>query len=305
MDTPLDGVAAGRVRPGGVVRFGRALRARPAALGLVPFAAYLTVFLVVPAGSVVVDAFLNNHGGFTLANLTASVQGVYLQSYLTSLELSSISAALGAIIGLAFALALASSPPQGVLRRVVVSGSGVLANTGGIPLAFAFVAALGNFGIVTGILAHLGLNPYRIGFSLYSLVGLVVVYIYFLVPLMVLIMLPAVDGIRQEWFDAAASLGARPRDFWRHVGLPLLGPAFVAALLVLFTDAFAAYATAAALTNGVIPLVPIQIGSLISGNVLPGEANLGSALGLGMIVVVALTASLYMAVQGRTSRWLR
>lgn len=232
-------------------------RARRANLGVVPLVAYLVVFLIVPAGSVILDAFLNNHGQFTLANLSTSVQGVYLQSYVTSLELSSISGVLAAIIGLIFALALVAAPGGGLLRRVVTSGSGVLANTGGIPLAFAFIATLGNFGIVTGILAHLGLNPYSAGFSLYTLTGLVVVYIYFLVPLMVLEMLPAVDGLRQEWFDAAASLGARRRDFWRHVGIPVLGPTFLAALMVLFTDAFAAYATAAALTNGVIPLVPI------------------------------------------------
>jgi len=280
-------------------------RARRATLGVVPVVAYLTVFLIVPAGSVVVGAFLNNHGQFTLANLAASVQGVYLQSYVTSLELSSISGVLAAVIGLIIALALVTSPGGGLLRRVVTTGSGVLANTGGIPLAFAFIATLGNFGIVTGILAHLGFNPYQAGFSLYSLTGLTVVYIYFLVPLMVLVMLPAVDGLRQEWFDAAASLGARRRDFWRHVGIPVLGPTFLAALLVLFTDAFAAYATASALTNGVIPLVPIQIGSLISGNVLPAEANVGAALGLGMIVVVAVVASMYAFIQSRTSRWMR
>jgi len=280
-------------------------RSHRATLGVLPFIAYLTVFLIVPAGSVVVDAFLNNRGQFTLANLAASVQGVYLQSYLTSLELSSISGVLAAFIGLIIALALVAAPGGGLLRRVVTTGSGVLANTGGIPLAFAFIAALGNFGIVTTILAHVGFNPYQAGFSLYSLTGLTVVYIYFLVPLMVLVMLPAVDGLRQEWFDAAASLGARRRDFWRHVGIPVLGPTFLAALMVLFTDAFAAYATAAALTNGVIPLVPIQIGSLVSGNVLPTEANLGAALGLGMIVVVAVAASAYAFIQSRTSRWMR
>ncbi|MGP8249257.1 MAG: ABC transporter permease subunit, partial [Candidatus Dormibacteria bacterium] len=170
---------------------------------------------------------------------------------------------------------------------------------------FAFIAAVGNFGLITGLLSRVGLNPYDHGFSLYTLTGLTVVYLYFLVPLMVLVILPAVDGLQRQWFEASASLGAQRRHFWRYVGMPVLAPAFLAALLVLFVDAFAAYATADAITDGLIPLVPIKIGSLVAGNVLPVEAHLGAALGLGMIVIVTLAATIYAVVQRRTARWMR
>jgi putative spermidine/putrescine transport system permease protein len=292
---------ASAAQPGASSRRWR--QARPL-LGLAPFVIYLGIFLGVPAISVVIDAFLGSHGQFTLSNIQASFSGIYLTSYGASLELSSISAVIASIAGLLIAIAISSSQNP-TLRRLITTGSGVLANTGGVPLAFAFIAAVGNFGLITGLLSRVGLNPYDHGFSLYTLTGLTVVYLYFLVPLMVLVILPAVDGLQLQWFEASASLGAQRRHFWRYVGLPVLAPAFLAALLVLFVDAFAAYATADAITDGLIPLVPIQIGSLVAGNVLPGEAHLGAALGLGMIVIVALAATIYATVQRRTARWLR
>ncbi|MDA8292417.1 MAG: ABC transporter permease [Actinomycetota bacterium] len=281
----------------------RGRRVRRAA-GLAPFLAYLAVFLVVPSVSVVSSAFETVNGGFTWSNVSAALQGTYLVSFEKSLELSALSAVVSAVLGTVVAVALASTT-SATARRVVTSASAVFANTGGLPLAFAFIASLGNFGIVTKVLAAMGWNPYDHGFSLYTLTGLVVVYCYFLLPLMVLVMLPAVDGLRREWFEAASLLGARRGDVWRHVGVPVLAPAFLAALMVLFTDAFAAYATAEALTNGAIPIVPIQIGTLIQGNVLAGQQNVGDALGLGMIVVVACAALLYARLQRRAARWQR
>ena len=274
------------------------------AAGLVPFLSYLAVFLLVPSISVVSSAFETVGGGFTWSNISAALEGAYLVSFEKSLELSAISAGVSAVLGTVVAVALASTT-NATVRRMVTSASAVFANTGGLPLAFAFIASLGNFGIVTKLLAAMGWSPYDHGFSIYTLTGLVVVYCYFLVPLMVLVMLPAVEGLRQEWFEVASLLGARRRDVWRHVGVPVLSPAFLAALMVLFADAFAAYATAEALTNGAIPLVPIQIGTLIQGNVLAGQQNVGDALGLGMIVVVAVAALLYARLQRKVARWQR
>ncbi len=277
---PSSGLAPGRAarHPGRLLRH---------ALGVGPFLCYLTLFLIVPSAAVVTSAFQSPSGGFTWANIRASLSGVYLQAYGGSLELSAIAALASAVLGTVIAVALASSD-RPLLHRLVTTGCGVMANTGGLPLAFAFIASIGNFGIVTEMLSALGFNPYDHGFSLYSLAGLAIVYCYFLIPLMVLVMLPAVQALRQEWFEAAAMLGARRRQCWQLVGIPVLAPAFLAALMVLFTDAFAAYATADVLTQGSIGLVPIEIGSLIQGNVLAGQQNLGDALGFGMILVVVV-----------------
>ncbi len=275
-----------------------------ASIGALPFLVYVALFLLVPAISVVATAFKNGNGQFTMANFDEAVHGVYLQSFIASIKLSFASALIASIVGVLAALAVSATNNRTV-RALVTAGSGVFANTGGVPLAFSFIATVGNFGVITTLLSSAGFDLYAHGFSLYSVLGLTIVYQYFLIPLMILIMLPPIQALRKEWIDASSSLGASRFQFWRWVGIPLLTPPMLAAFIVLFTDAFAAYATAEALTSGTIPLVPIQLGSLISGNVLAGQANLGDALGAGMIVVVMVAALLYAYVQRKASKWLR
>ncbi len=271
--------------------------------GAVPFLLFIGLLLVIPAISVVVGAFETDSGGFTLANLRIATEGPYLSSFIASFELSIASTVLAVILGMLAALAIAGT--GGRSRALLQSASSVLANTGGVPLAFAFIATLGNFGVVTEVLSSLGFDPYRHGFSLYSVLGLTIVYQYFLVPLMVLIMIGPIRTFKRSWVEAATSLGASRLRFWASVGLPILAPAILSGAVVIFTDAFAAYATAEALTSGTIPLVPIQIGSLVSGNVAAGQGNLGNALGLGMIIVIAAAATIYLASSRRSARWLR
>lgn len=296
------GMAA--VKPAGPAGMRQRVRRAGRLVGVVPFLAYLVLFLIIPSISVVTSAFQDAKGHGTFANIAAALHGVYFEAFAKSLELSGLSSAIAALAGTLIAVALGSTSSPSV-RHVVTTGSGVFANTGGLPLAFSFIAAYGNFGIVTRVLSAMGWNPYDHGFTIYSLLGLLAIYLYFLIPLMVLVMLPAVENLRREWFEAASVLGGRSRDAWRHVGLPILLPSFLAAFMVLFTDAFAAYATAAVLTQGTVPLVPIEIGTLVQGNVLSGQQNVGDALGLGMIVVVFVAAALYATLQRRVARWHR
>lgn len=272
-------------------------------LGLLPFLAYVAVFLGVPTVSVVVGAFQDDNGGWTLSNIGAAAGDPYLHAFVVSTEISALTAVIGAVVGLVIAFAVSASPPGGVLRQVVSTASGVLAYFAGVPLAFAFIAAVGSQGLVTRWLAALGLDIS--GFSLFGFAGITVVYLYFQIPLMVLVIFPALEGLRPQWQEAASNLGASRWQYWRLVGGPLLLPPFLGALMLLFANAFAAYATAAALTNGIIPLVPIQIAAVMSGNVAVGQENLGNALGLGMILVVGIALAGYAWMQRRTSRWLR
>ncbi|CAG4912479.1 ABC transporter permease subunit [Acidithrix sp. C25] len=287
---------------------GRILRGRRRgwknAAGTLPFVAYLGVFLAVPAVSVIATAFQDGKGNLTLSNFNEAIHGVYLKSFIASIQLSFVAALVAVVVGLLAALAVSSTSNK-IVRSLVTAGSGVFANTGGVPLAFSFVATVGNFGIVTKLLQSAGFDLYSHGFSLYSVTGLAIVYQYFLIPLMILIMLPPIQALRKEWVDASESLGASRSQFWRWIGIPLLAPPIFAAFIVLFTDAFAAYATAQALTSGTIPLVPIQLGALISGNVLAGQTNLGDALGAGMILIVVIAGLIYATIQRRTSKWLR
>ena len=135
--------------------------------------------------------------------------------------------------------------------------------------------------------------------------GVALVYTYFQLPLMVLVITPALEGLRPAWREAASGLGARSWGYWRHVGGPVLFPSFLGGVLLLFATSLSAYATAEVLTSGSIPLTSIQIGSFLNGNVIAGQQNVGKALGLGLMVVIAVVMVLYGMVQRRASRWSR
>jgi putative spermidine/putrescine transport system permease protein len=273
--------------------------------GIVPFGAYVTLGLLLPMIAVAVGAFQSNSGGFTLSNVHAATHGVYLHGFEQTIILSVVTSIVPGILGLLIAYAIFTAKRGTILRQVAVTASGVFANFGGVPLAFLFIATLGSSGLATQWLTDLGFNPYDHGFSLYTLAGVVIVYMYFQIPLMVLVILPALEGLRPAWREAAQNLGARTWDYWRFVGGPVLLPSFLGCVLLLFGSALSAYATAEALTTGTIPLTAIQIGSFLNGNVIAGQENIGKALGLGMVVIIAVAMVLYVALQRRSAKWLR
>jgi putative spermidine/putrescine transport system permease protein len=285
--------------------FPSALRGLARVLGVVPFGVYVTLGLLIPMIAVAIGAFKNPNGGFTLSNIRTATSGIYLHGFEQSIILSVVTSILPAIFGLLIAYAIFTAKRGNLLRQVSITASGVFANFGGVPLAFLFIASLGSTGLITHWLANLGIDIYANGFSLYSLTGVIVVYFYFQMPLMVLVILPALEGLRPSWREAAENMGARTWDYWRFVGGPVLFPSFLGCVLLLFGSALSAYATAEALTNGTIPLTSIQIGSFLNGNVIAGQENVGKALGLGMVVIIAVAMVFYVALQRRAAKWLR
>jgi len=274
-------------------------------IATVPFFVYVVMFLFLPAGNVMLGAFNGKHGGWTVANVRLLFNHPYIDSYKTSIEVSGVTALLGGAIGLAIAYAALHERTPRWVRSVLTTFSGVAANFGGIPLAFAFIATLGSIGIVTAFLRdQLGFNIYLHGFNLFSKTGVEIVYLYFQLPLMILVIAPAIDGLRREWREAASNLGASPWQFWRYVGLPVLMPSILGAIILLFGNAFAAYATAYGLTSGAVNLVPIQIGAYYSGNVLDNP-HIAQAMAFGMFVVLALMMLIYIPLQRRAARWAK
>jgi putative spermidine/putrescine transport system permease protein len=276
-------------------------------LGVVPFGVYVALGLIAPFVAIAVAAFKNSStGALTLSNFNTALHGTYLLGLRTSLVLSIAAAIVPGIFGLLIAYAIFTAKRGNVLRQVVITASGVFANFGGVPLAFLFIATLSTTGIVTGWIKDLsGVDIWNHGFTLYSAYGVFFVYMYFQIPLMVLVILPALEGLRSAWREAAQNLGASSWQYWRYVGGPVLLPSFLGCLLLLFGSAFAAYATAEALTGGTIALTPIQIGALLNGNVLAGQQNLGYALGLIMVVIIAIVMIGYTILQRRAAKWLR
>ncbi len=273
------------------------------ALGLVPFLGYLLIFLIIPTLTVGIGAFAEQ-GRPSFANVADLANTAVLGSLGRSIALSAATALIGGVVGALLAYAVVTGQPNGVLRRLVTSICGVLAQFGGVTLAFAFIATLGISGVVSVWLdANLG-TGLTSSTWLFQLKGLVLVYTYFQIPLMVIVFLPALDGIRAQWREAATNLGATTWQYWRHVGLPLLAPAFFGSVLLLFANAFAAYATAAALVSQGNPIIPLWIRSALTSEVVLGHQNFAYALALEMIIVVALVMTGYSLLIRRTSRWL-
>jgi putative spermidine/putrescine transport system permease protein len=274
-------------------------------LGAAPFFLYIAVFLLLPIVVLAVEAFRATDPDtfqetWSTDSIVAVTHGAYRRAYLGSLQLSATAAVLSAVLGLALAVAVLRAR-GGLLRRLVLTASGVLANFGGVPLAFAFLATIGNAGVVTALITDtLGFS----NFTLYSMFGLTLVYLYFLIPLMVLTITPALEALRPQWREAADNLGASGWQYWRYVGGPVLAPPVIGAAMLLFATSFAAYATARALVGSSVPLVTLQIADALSSNVVVGSENLGKALALGMVVLIGVVMAFYAWVQRRTQRWL-
>jgi putative spermidine/putrescine transport system permease protein len=275
-------------------------------IGVAPFFLFAFLFLLLPSVSIFVRSFEAVGGGFTLDNFRAIFTGRdLLNAYRVSLTISVITAIGGAIFGflLAYAVILGGLPR--FLRSFLLTFSGVASNFAGVPLAFAFVATMGNAGLVTRLLeTGFNIDIHAGGFTIYSIYGLSIVYMYFQFPLMVLIMAPALDGLKREWREATENLGGTGYHYWRYVAFPILLPSLLGTMILLFGNAFGAYATAYAFSGSFINLVTIVIGAQIQGDVLynPG---LGNALALGMIVIMGLSMFGYISLQRRAARWLR
>lgn len=273
-------------------------------LGLAPLISFMAIFLGLPLIAILRFSFLNSENQFTLNNFVTISSGIYREAFWLSFQLSSTSAVISLLFGFLFSYSIATSQ-FAPLKRAVATASGVLANTGGVPLAFMFIAVLGSYGMLTTWLKNVGVEIYGGSWTLYSFSGLLIVYLYFQVPLMVLISLPLFENIRSEWRDAATSLGASTVDYWRKILIPILTPQLLGFFLLLFANSFAAYATAAALTSGSLALVPVQIASLIGSNVQVDGANTAMALGLGMVLLVGISTAGYAILEKRSSQWRR
>lgn len=281
-----------------------AARRSRAWLGLLPFLAVLVLFLLIPAVSVFTNA-LRTEQGFSLSAMREAITSQNLDAFWFSIRFSALAAVVGVVVGGLLAYAVASATRPLWLRGLVTSFSGVAANMGGLPLAFAFLTLTGRQGVLTKLLNEIfDWDIYetlgRDGLG--SVAGLVFVYSYFNIPLMLLITLPAIDGLRPAWREACSNLGGTTVTFWWRIGLPVLAPSLLGGFLLLFANSFSAYATAAALTQN-SKIVSQRIGFFLGGDVSIGEDAVGYALAAWMIVITALCMGLYWIARRRAERW--
>lgn len=275
-------------------------------LGVAPFFLFAILFLILPSLRLFIGSFTDNNGTFTFKNILDLItQKNILDAYWLSIRISAVTAIGGGIFGFLLAYTVTVGGLPRPLRTALITFSGVASNFAGVPLAFAFVATIGRTGFITAMLKQVfGLNLYQHGFNLYSFWGLSITYMYFQFPLMVLIMAPALDGLKREWREAAENLGATTMQYWSRIALPVLLPSILGAMILLFGNAFGAYATAYALTGGTLPIVTIQIGAQIRGDVLHNP-GLGYAMAMGMVFIMAISLAGYSWLQKLSERWLR
>ncbi|MBC7725796.1 MAG: ABC transporter permease [Burkholderiaceae bacterium] len=273
-------------------------------LGLAPFAFYVLLFLAVPTLIALGTGFRDADGAFTLDNVAALADPVILGTFASSFWVSAFTAIVGAVVGALVCYAMLGLKADGAIRSFVDSASSVLAQFGGVMLAFAFIATIGIQGLVTIILRDtFGLDIYANGVWFYQVPGLLLPYIYFQVPLMVIVFMPALQGLKMQWAEASATLGGTPFTYWSRIAGPVLAPSFFGCLLLLFGNAFSSYATAAALISQGAQIVPLQIRAALISETVLGRSNMAGALALGMIVVMVVVMSAYSLLQSRTARW--
>jgi len=284
-------------------------------IGVIPFFVFIFIFVILPSSNLFLGAFQDGHGNFTLENIGVLLNPYVLKSYSVSLQVSVITSLVGGIFGFFVAYAITVGKAPQWMRNILMTFSGLAANFGEVPLAFAFIATLGHTGFMTAILKNIcfpgaagaqvcPFDIYEAGFNLYSVTGLTLAYVYFEFPLMVLTITPALEGLKREWQEASQNLGGNTGQYWWYIALPVLWPSILASMILLFASAFGAFATAQALTGGSIYLVPILIGQQIRGDVL-NNPNEGYALALGMVVVMAICITGYTLLQRRTVKWLK
>lgn len=272
-------------------------------LGLVPFFLFCTAFLFLPVAFLVVGSLYDAEGTVTLENYADLSTGIIPGAFANSIEISVVTAVAGGIFGFLLAASVTVGRLPRAIRTALLTFSGVASNFAGIPLALAFIFTLGTLGFLTTFLQSLGLAGFR-GVNLTSKLGVEIVYLYFQFPLMVLIIAPALEGLRREWREAAENMGASAYQYWRFVGLPILTPTILGTMILLFGNAFGAQATAFQLTGGTLPLVTLVISSQIRGDVLHNP-GLGYAMAMGMVVIMGISIFLYTLLQRRAERWLR
>lgn len=274
-------------------------------LGVVPFFAFAIAFMFLPIGFLVIGSFQDNEANLTLRNFADLSSPFIVGAFRNSIEISLVTAIGGGLFGFLLAYAVILGGLPGFLRTALMTFSGVASNFAGIPLALAFIFTIGQLGLVIVVLKNVfGIDPYAAGFSIYTKIGLELVYMYFQFPLMVLIIAPAIDGLKRDWREASENLGASSRQYWRYVALPILLPSILGSVILLFGNAFGAQATAYQLTGGTIRIATVVIGAQISGDVLHNP-GLGYAMAMGMVAIMGVSILVYSLLQRRSERWLR
>ena len=270
-------------------------------LGLLPFFVFGLAFELLPILTVVRSS-LTNKGILTFEFYRQAMDPLFLRSFANSIKLSATTAGLGVVFGTLVAYAIITTKNK-FLQNALTALSDVTTNFGGAPLAFAFIVILGSTGVITLLLKEVGINLYP-DFRIYSISGLTIAYLYFQLPLMILLIIPSLHGLKREWREAALNLGASTFRYWLEIALPILFPALMSGFLLLFANSFGAYATAWTLTGSDVDLITIRIAALIRGEVQLAP-ELADALSMISLLIMSACVAGYLWLSNLSRRTQR
>jgi putative spermidine/putrescine transport system permease protein len=272
-------------------------------LVLLPFLVVVFLYELLPLAMLILDSFgLDGDKSvlFTLQNYAKIFDTLsYKKAILNSLEITLISTVIG--IAIAFMGAKAAHTSRGRFRRAFMTVLNMTSNFAGVPLAFAYMIVLGTSGVVRQIAEIYGIEFIQ-NFDLYTSKGLILMYVYFQIPLSTLLLIPAFNGIRREWQEANLLLGGRNSTFWLKVGIPVLIPSIFGTISVLFANALCAYATAYALLMNNFSLLPVNISAMFTGDIA-SKPHLGAALSVVMMFLMCAAILIDNYVIKATTRW--
>jgi putative spermidine/putrescine transport system permease protein len=265
---------------------------------IVPFVVITLCFLLLPTIMMIIDSFKSGSGSFTLENYkTALTNMFYLKSITNSIQISLISSLIGITVALVCAYSISNYSEKA--QNSIITILNMTSNYSGVPLAFGYIVLIGNTGMFILLFKHFGLNALS-NFNIYSWIGLIITYVYFQIPLAILLLYPSFLGIKKEWRQSAMLLGASSFQFWAKIGMPVLVPSIVGTFSILFANAMGAYATAYALVGKNYNLLTIRISSLVVGDIMP-KPELAGALA----VILGITTISMMMINEKMSKYIK
>ncbi|MGU3494270.1 ABC transporter permease [Xanthobacteraceae bacterium A53D] len=254
---------------------------------LLPALVLFALFFALPLASVVREALGEDGSAFS----RVLADPVFWQGVKGSLILGTLAPAFSVLVGFLVALHLARLSER--TRAIALFAISLPLTFSGLVIAYGFILVFGRSGFVTLLLAELGADPAVVGAFIFSPVGLGLAYSYYLIPRVVLVMLPVLSNFDRSQIAAARSLGASGFSAHLDILVPQVAPALITAFCLTSAVAIGAYGTALALAGTQVNILPLVLYSKISdaGSDFPAAAAI-SLLLMGLCCAVVGLAEL-------------
>jgi len=259
---------------------------RFSALLILPLVVVVTAFFILPMAELFARSFASRTGGVTYAEIIATPR--YLASLGATLAVAALTTVITLVLSTLVGLLLARSrfPGRALLLAVLTFPLAFP----GVVVGFLVILLAGRQGLLGEITK--AATGEKLVFA-YSMNGLLVGYLYFSIPRVLLTVIAAAEKLDPALEEAARSLGAGPWRVLADIVLPALAPALLASGALAFATAMGAIGTAFTLATN-IDVLPMVIYTEFTLN-----ANIAMAAALS--IVLGLITWLVLAIARQAS----